>query len=307
MPIYFSMHPRASSSLNSGRSGRLNEARELLLETGEASSSALASLLGACKFHSDVKHGEEIARLLTDLDPESSTLFVILSNIWGGKVEGFNHDDLAHLKIPLENILSATNNFDEENLTETADFGNAYTGQLLWSGELIKIIARRFNKDEWDDEKEQQFCMQISLLSTLKHKNVVSLVGFCDENDENIIVTKFETWLSLDNYLSDAMMLTWLQRLEICVGLANALSYIHYDEAREFSVIHRNIDSLNVLLNDNWEPKLSEFRLSMKIEASQRHHSFRVDKVRDIEGYTDPTYIETKLANHKVRYFSFGG
>ncbi|GJV99737.1 kinase-like domain, phloem protein 2-like protein [Tanacetum coccineum] len=191
-----------------------------------------------------------------------------------------NHDDLAHLKITLISILSATNNFDEENLTETADFGNAYTGQLLWS--------------------------EISLLSTLKHKNVVSLVGFCDENDENIIVTKFETWLSLDNYLSDAMMLTWVRRLEICVGIANALSYIHYDEAREFSVIHRNIDSLNVLLNDDYEPKLSEFRLSLKIEASQRHHSFGVDKVREIEGYTDPTYTETKTANHKSDIYSFG-
>nr|GEU75519.1 pentatricopeptide repeat-containing protein At2g02750 [Tanacetum cinerariifolium] len=68
-----------------GRSGRIDEARELLLETGEASSSVLASLLGACKFHSDVKHGEEIARLLADLDPESSTPFVILSNIYAGE------------------------------------------------------------------------------------------------------------------------------------------------------------------------------------------------------------------------------
>ncbi|PWA64611.1 pentatricopeptide repeat (PPR) superfamily protein [Artemisia annua] len=68
-----------------GRSGRIDEARELLLETGEASSSVLASLLGACKFHSDVKHGEEIARLLADLDPKSSTPFVILSNIYAGE------------------------------------------------------------------------------------------------------------------------------------------------------------------------------------------------------------------------------
>ncbi|GKC91163.1 kinase-like domain, phloem protein 2-like protein [Tanacetum coccineum] len=79
-------------------------------------------------------------------------------------------------------------------------------------------------------------------------------------------------------------MLTWVRRLEICVGLANALSYIHYDEEHEFSVIHRNIDSLNVVLNDDFEPKLSEFRLSMKIEASQRHHSFHVDKVWEMEG-----------------------
>nr|GEX97960.1 protein kinase-like domain-containing protein [Tanacetum cinerariifolium] len=217
-----------------------------------------------------------------------------------------NHDDFAHLKIPLEDILSATNNFDEENNVEKADFGNQYPGQLLWSGELINICARRYNK-EWS-KRDQEFWMEISMLSSLKHKNLVSLVGFCDENDERIIIIKYETYGSLDNYLSDAMMLTWVRRLEICVSLANALSYIHYDEARDFSVIHRNIDSLNVLLNDNWEPKLSEFRLSMKIEASQRHRSFHVDKVCDIEGqgYTDPTYIETKIVSHKSDIYSFG-
>ncbi|GJZ40344.1 kinase-like domain-containing protein [Tanacetum coccineum] len=215
-----------------------------------------------------------------------------------------NHDDLALLKIPLKDILSATNNFAEKNNVEEADFGNQYQGQLLWSGELIEILARRYNK-EWS-EREQEFWMEISMLSSLKHKNLVSLVGFCDENDEKIIIIKLENYGSLDNFLSDTMMLTWLRRLEICVGVSHALSYIHYDEHREFSVIHRNIDSLTVLLNDNFEPKLSEFRLSMKIEESQRHHSFLVDKVRDIEGYTDPTYIETKIVSHKSDIYSFG-
>nr|GEV54429.1 protein kinase-like domain, phloem protein 2-like protein [Tanacetum cinerariifolium] len=126
-----------------------------------------------------------------------------------------NHDDLAHLKIPLKNIQSATNNFDEENNVEEADFGNLYEGQLLWSGEQIKICARRW---------------------------------------------------------------------ETYVGVAHSLSYIHYYEHRYFSVIHRNIDSETILLNDNWEPKLCEFKLSMKIEASKRHHSFHVDKVWDMKG-----------------------
>ncbi|GJV84470.1 kinase-like domain, phloem protein 2-like protein [Tanacetum coccineum] len=174
----------------------------------------------------------------------------------------------------------------------------------MWSGELIDIHAQRWNK-EWD-EKEQQFWTEISMLSTLKHKNLVSLVGFCDENDEKLIIYKLETMFSLENFLSYSTMLTWMRRLEICVGVAHALSYIHYDESRDFSIIHRNIDSETVLLNDNFEPKLSEFRLSMKIEASQRHHSFCVDKVWDWEGYTDPTYIETKTANHKSDIYSFG-
>ncbi|GJZ71577.1 kinase-like domain-containing protein [Tanacetum coccineum] len=215
-----------------------------------------------------------------------------------------NHDDFDHLKIPLEYILSTTNNFDEKNIWGEASFGNHYKGELLWSGDLIDINAQRWSKD-WD-EKEQEFWMEISMLSSLEHKNLVSLVGFCDENGENIIILKRDTCGSPENYLSDTMMLTWLRRLEICIGVAHALSYIHYDENRDFSIIHRNIDSETIQLNNNWEPKLSEFRLSMKIEASHRHHSFCVDKVRDIEGFTDPTYIETKTVSHESDIYSFG-
>ncbi|GKB65436.1 kinase-like domain-containing protein [Tanacetum coccineum] len=217
-----------------------------------------------------------------------------------------HHDDLLHLKIPLQNIRSATNNFDDKNLWAEADFGNTYEGEHLWSGELIEILARRFNKDEWDDEKEQQFWMEISLLSSLKHKNLVSLVGFCDDNDEKIIIIKRETRGSLGNYLSDPMLLTWVQRLEICVGISHALSYIHYDEPRDFSVIHRSICNTAFLLNDDWEPKLFGFDFSMKIEASQRHQSFHNNKLECIAGYGDPTYIETKTVNHKSDMYSFG-
>ncbi|GJS78053.1 kinase-like domain-containing protein [Tanacetum coccineum] len=217
-----------------------------------------------------------------------------------------NYHHLAHLKIPLEDILAATNNFDEENIIqEDADFGNAYAGELLWPGELIEIDALRLNKER-DDETEQQFWKEISMLSSLKHKNLVSLVGFCDENDEKIIIIKRETKGSLENYLTYSKRLTWVRRLEISVGLAHALSYIHYDEQRDFSVLHCNIDSETVLLNDNWEPKLSKFRLSMKVKASQRHLSYDTDNVSFTMGYTDQTYLETKSAHHKSDMYSFG-
>ncbi|GJZ58669.1 kinase-like domain, phloem protein 2-like protein [Tanacetum coccineum] len=139
--------------------------------------------------------------------------------------------------------------------------------------------ARRLNK-EWFDG-DQQFWMEISLLSSLKHKNLVSLVGFCDDNDENVIIYKAETRGSLYNHLSDPMLLTWVRRLEISVGIAQALSYIHYDESRDFI-------------------------RSMKIKASERHQTFDIDKVWSTDGYTDPTYIETKRANHKSDMYSFG-
>ncbi|GKB23907.1 kinase-like domain, phloem protein 2-like protein [Tanacetum coccineum] len=213
-------------------------------------------------------------------------------------------NEFAHLKIPLESIISATNNFDEENAIGENGIEKRYTGQLLWSGELIDITARRFNKER--NDREQLFWMEISMLSTLKHKNLVSLVGFCDDNDEKVIIYKNETRGTLVNYLSDPMLLTWVRRLEICVGLAHALSYIHYDEPRDFSVIHRRISSGTVLLNDGWEPMLCEFEDSMKIKASQRHHSFHSNRVIGEIGYGDPTYMETKRVSHKSDMYSFG-
>lgn len=212
-------------------------------------------------------------------------------------------NEFAHLRVPLQNILSATNNFALQNLIGESGYDKRYEGQLLWSGELIDIRAKRWNKER--KEAEQEFWMEISMLSSLKHKNVVSLVGFCDDNDEKIIIYKDVTRGSLSNYLSDPM-LTWVRRLKISIGVAHALSYIHYDEPRDFSVIHRYIGSAFLLLNDEWEPKLCDFEGSIKIEASQRHHSFHTNEVWYVKGYGDPTYIETKSVSHKSDIYSFG-
>ncbi|GKD44033.1 kinase-like domain, phloem protein 2-like protein, partial [Tanacetum coccineum] len=119
-------------------------------------------------------------------------------------------NQFAHLKVPLESIISATNNFDKENIFGESGFAKEYKGQLLRSGELIDIHARRL--DHHCSEVERQFWMEVSLLSTLKHKNLVSLIGFCDENDEKIIIYKLETRLNLSKYLSDPMLLTWVRR-----------------------------------------------------------------------------------------------
>nr|GEY34463.1 protein kinase-like domain, phloem protein 2-like protein [Tanacetum cinerariifolium] len=102
------------------------------------------------------------------------------------------------------------------------------------------------------------------------------------------------------------MLLTWVRRLEICVGIAHALSYIYYDKPRDFSVIHRSIDSATVLLNDDLEPKLHYFDRSVKIKTSQRNHSFHTNKLEYASGYGDPTYIKTKSVNHKSDMYSFG-
>ncbi|GJR59733.1 kinase-like domain, phloem protein 2-like protein, partial [Tanacetum coccineum] len=148
--------------------------------------------------------------------------------------------------------------------------------------------------------------MEISMLSSLKHKNLVSIVGFCNEVGVETIIYEYNFMGRLESYLSDSMLLTWVKRLKICVGLAHVLSYIHYDEQRDFSVIHRNISSYSVLLDKYWEPILWEFQHSMKIKASERHHAFHTHAVSSTKGYTDPTYLDTGSVNYKTDIYSFG-
>ncbi|XP_076956568.1 putative receptor-like protein kinase At2g23200 [Bidens hawaiensis] len=130
------------------------------------------------------------------------------------------------------------------------------------SGQLINICARRLKCK--DGQGDIEFWNEISMLSTLKHRNIVSLVGFCEENDEKILVYEYLVHRSLDRHLSGPN-LTWFQRLKICLGVAHGLSYIHYD------VVHCDVNSSKIYLDKDWEPKISGFELSTKYPQSWRH------------------------------------
>ncbi|KAL4582457.1 hypothetical protein LXL04_007007 [Taraxacum kok-saghyz] len=217
-------------------------------------------------------------------------------------MDSSSSNTIGDLIIPLEDIVSATNNFSDENLIRRGGFGKVYKGQLRRSGQLIDIVARRLDPKYRKGEKE--FFMEVEVLSTLKHENLATLIGFCDDKGEMIIINKLEPRGSLDKYLRDPT-LTWMRRLEICVGVADALSYIHYDKGRDFSIIHRNIKSSKVLLDDKWKPKLSGFELSMKNTTARRHRLLSDDLCGTI-GYIDPTYEKTGGVNHKSDVYSFG-
>ncbi|KAI3512287.1 hypothetical protein L1887_19602 [Cichorium endivia] len=214
----------------------------------------------------------------------------------------FYDKQFADLRIPLEEILSATNNFSSANFIRKDGFGSAYKGQLLLSGQLIDIVARRLDPDSKQGNKE--FWSEVSMLSTLNHENLVSIIGFCDEGHKKIIIYTHESHGSLDEYLSDPT-LTWMQRLLICVGVARALRYIHYDKGRDFSIIHRNIKSSKILLDENWKPKLFGFQLSMKNTAAKRHQLI-LDDLSGTIGYIDPRYEKTGGVTYKSDVYSFG-
>ncbi|GJU59707.1 kinase-like domain, phloem protein 2-like protein [Tanacetum coccineum] len=215
--------------------------------------------------------------------------------------------DLSHLKLSARDITSATNNFAVENIIEKFKLGIICKGRLLHFEQFIDIIVKRFYTRCIKDESKKiskKIWTEISMLSSLEHKNLVSLVGFYEDVVNKIIIYKKEATRSLKTYLSDHT-LTWMQRLKICVGVAKALSYIYYDPGRDFSVIHCNIMSSNILLDDKWEPKLSGFELSLKNTVARRH---RLILTRDVikNVYLDPRYKKTGGLTHKSDVYSFG-
>ncbi|KAJ0599302.1 putative protein kinase RLK-Pelle-LRR-I-1 family [Helianthus annuus] len=208
----------------------------------------------------------------------------------------------AHLQIPLEDVQKATNNFHDDNIIGHGDFGRAYEGVLLRSDKLMKIAARRLDRKRGLGDVE--FWKEVSVLSDLKHPNLVSIIGFCDEENEKIVVTTYEANGSLGQFL-DSPNLTWTQRLRICVGVAQSLSYLHSAEGRDYIVIHRFINSSTILLDENWEAKLSGFEISMKQSVNRMDQALLSEPIGAM-GYMDPTIGKTRGVTHKSDVYSFG-
>ncbi|MFS7925250.1 putative protein kinase RLK-Pelle-CR4L family [Helianthus anomalus] len=181
-------------------------------------------------------------------------------------------------------ILSATNNFSPENLITKGELGEVYKGQLLRDGILMNFTVRRLDCTYGQgDEMETE----VSTLKSLEHKNIISIFGHYDENNENIIIYEQAFHGTLDQHLSD-LTLTWSQRLKICFGVASALSYIHCD------IIHCDINSSKVFLDEDWEPKIYGFELSTKYPQSWRHRLLY------------PHYFGTNIMTPKYDIHSFG-
>ncbi|KAJ0736309.1 putative protein kinase RLK-Pelle-LRR-I-1 family [Helianthus annuus] len=209
---------------------------------------------------------------------------------------------LAHLQIPLKYVVKATNNFHHDNIIRQGGFCTAYKGRLLRLGRVMQIVAKRF--DFKHAEGDLEFLMKISMLSDLKHKNIVSFIGFCHEKDEKIIVTTYEANGSLRHYLHDPN-LTWTQRLRICTSVARALSFLHYDEERDYAIIHCNINSDTILLDENWEAKLSGFEFSIKQVVYYKDQVYLGEQIGKM-GYMDPAIEKTGGVTHKSDVYSFG-
>ncbi|KAL4581450.1 hypothetical protein LXL04_017665 [Taraxacum kok-saghyz] len=207
-----------------------------------------------------------------------------------------------HLKIHLEALKSATNNFSAENCIGRGGFGKVYKGELVHSKEKVVVALKRL--DPRFGQGNPEFWMEILMLSLHKHENIISLLGFCDENNEKILVYEYASRRSLDAYL-DHDDLTWIRRLKICIGAARGIAYLHNPGETQQRVLHRDIKSSNILLDENWNAKIADLGLSKFGPANQRY-TFLVTNTVGTLGYCDPVYIETGLLTKESDVYSFG-
>ncbi|XWS29758.1 hypothetical protein CRYUN_Cryun24cG0057800 [Craigia yunnanensis] len=210
------------------------------------------------------------------------------------------------LRIPFAEIIEATNNFEAKLLIGEGGFGKVYKGTLR-NG--LKVAVKRSESKHGQGLPE--FQTEVMVLSKIRHRHLVSLIGYCDEGSEMILVYEFMEKGALRDHLynlrgnpetsSALSLLTWRQRLEICIGAAKGLHYLH--TGSDGGIIHRDVKSTNILLDEQYVAKVADFGLSKSGLLDPDEFS---TGIKGSFGYLDPEYFRCLQFTEKSDVYSFG-
>lgn len=206
----------------------------------------------------------------------------------------------------LAQILTATHDFDPVLIIGSGGFGTVYKGYI--EGVDTMVAIKRPNKGREQNKRKQEvdaFETEIRMLSKLRHVHLVSLIGYCKEHGELILVYEYMINGTLNSHLygNKKDPLPWKKRLEICIGAAKGLQYLH--SGLERPIIHRDVKTSNILLDHNLVAKVSDFGLS-KVGASGLSNIAVSTAIKGTFGYLDPEYAKRRQLTEKSDVYSFG-
>jgi len=214
--------------------------------------------------------------------------------VWDGKNSEFSVFDF-------EQVLEATNNFSEENKLGQGGFGDVYKGQFA---EGLEIAVKRLASHSGQGFTE--FKNEVQLIAKLQHRNLVRLLGCCSQEEEKILVYEYLPNKSLDFFIFDEnrrALLDWFKLLVIIEGIAHGLLYLH--KHSRLRIIHRDLKPSNILLDNEMNPKISDFGLA-KIFSSNNAERNTTQRVVGTYGYMAPEYASEGIFSIKSDVFSFG-
>ncbi|KAH7660288.1 Non-specific serine/threonine protein kinase protein [Dioscorea alata] len=204
-------------------------------------------------------------------------------------------------KLTFAHLLDATNGFSAESLIGSGGFGEVYKAKLK-DGTVVAIKKLIHVTGQGDRE----FMAEMETIGKIKHRNLVPLLGYCNVGDERLLVYEYMKFGSLDVVLHDrtkrGINLDWSARKKIAIGSARGLAFLHH--SCNPHIIHRDMKSSNVLLDDNLEPRVSDFGMARLMNTVDTHLS--VSTLAGTPGYVPPEYYQSFRCTTKGDVYSYG-
>ncbi|XP_039800835.1 probable LRR receptor-like serine/threonine-protein kinase PAM74 isoform X2 [Panicum virgatum] len=235
--------------------------------------------------------------------PVAVTLLVVSVIVLVFLLKRKRKDD-AHSSLQLQNrrftykeLEMATKNF--RNVIGQGGFGKVYHGSL----EDDTQVAVKMPSKSSPKQVMEQFLMEAQILTRIHHKNLISLIGYCKDEKHVALVYEYMSKGNLEYHIKE-QNLTWRQRVQIALESAQGLEYLH--KGCNPPLIHRDVKTANILLNEKLEAKVADFGISKAFNLDKCSTYVSTENVVGTRGYLDPEYHATMRLTRKSDVFSFG-
>ncbi|KRX91239.1 TBC1 domain family member 25, partial [Trichinella pseudospiralis] len=307
----------------SGRGVSLKMLRDALHKVGNLR--ALELLDKSIKDYSTTENKSSYKSLLNPGKETGNLLFTAYdnqhsmeSNTLEEKPVSVNHSTVMSLpgalRASYDEIVQATDNFSANNLLGHGGYGMVYKG--IWKNTVVAVKKLVFDKCTGKQQQPlhnhaavQQLLKELQALTLLRHDNILSLYGYCFDHMVPYLVYQYMANGSLEDRLhnrGENELLTWMERLKILLGTCRGLNFLH--TCSDQPVIHGDVKSANILLDQHLEPKIGDFGLCRmgKLRDGVDEHPFIVSHIKGTLAYLPPEFISKKLVSSKLDVYSFG-